>query len=63
LKIKYILNVKHNEIERLENDLRKQERVLVKSEKNILEDITLFDQFLDTWNRNANDAALRYIAN
>ncbi len=60
--IKYILNVKNNEIERLENDLRQQERLLIKSEKNIIEDIALFDQFLDAWNRTANEATLRYIS-
>ena len=45
--IKYTLNVKHNEIERLENNLREEERVLIKAEKYIIEDFALFDQFLD----------------
>lgn len=56
---KYTLNIKHNEIDRLENHLHQQERLLNKSEKNLLEDISLFDQFLDTFNRNANDVTLR----
>jgi hypothetical protein len=60
---KYILHVKHNEIERMENDLHQQERILIKSEKDLLEDIALFDQFLDVSNRNANEAALRYLSN
>ncbi|CAF4187757.1 unnamed protein product, partial [Adineta steineri] len=53
------LNVKRNEIERLENHLREEERLLIKSEKNIAEDLVLFDQFLDVSNRNASDAASR----
>ncbi len=61
--LKYILNVKHNEIEHLENHLYEQERVLNKSEKYILEDIALFDQFLDAWNRNVSEITLRYTFN
>ncbi len=52
--------MKHNEIEHLKTHLHEQERILVKSEKYILEDIALFDQFLDAWNRNVSDATLRY---
>jgi hypothetical protein len=55
--------VKHNEIEHLENHLYEQERVLNKSEKYILEDIALFDQFLDAWNRNVSEITLRYTFN
>jgi len=47
----------------MENNLHQQERILIKSEKNLLEDIALFDQFLDVSNRNANEAALRYLSN
>ncbi|CAF0907746.1 unnamed protein product [Adineta steineri] len=57
--LQYTLNVKRNEIERLENHLREEERLLIKSEKNIAEDLVLFDQFLDVSNRNASDAASR----
>ncbi|CAF4186176.1 unnamed protein product, partial [Adineta steineri] len=57
--LQYTLNVKRNEIERLENYLREEERLLIKSEKNIAEDLVLFDQFLDISNRNASDAASR----
>jgi hypothetical protein len=58
--IKYSLNVKRNEIERLESHLREEERALAKSEKHIGEDLALFDQFLDAWSRSASDAAFRY---
>jgi hypothetical protein len=58
--IKYTLNVKHNEIERLERQLWEEERALVKAEKYIIEDSALFDQFLDAWSRNATDTASRY---
>jgi hypothetical protein len=58
--IKYTLNVKHNEIKRLESQIRDEERALIKAEKHIIEDSALFDQFLDAWSRNANDAASRY---
>ncbi|CAF1145180.1 unnamed protein product [Adineta ricciae] len=57
--LQYTINVKRNEIERLEKDLRREEHALIKSEKYIMEDLALFDQFLDAWNRNASDAAAR----
>ena len=60
---KFTLNVKQHEIDRLQNHLRAQERSLAKSEKYIVEDIALFDQFLDAWNRTASEAAHRYTSN
>ena len=54
------MNVKQEEIDRLESHLRNEERALIKAEKHLTEDSALFDQFLDVWNRNANDAAQRY---
>ncbi|CAF4011980.1 unnamed protein product, partial [Rotaria sp. Silwood1] len=55
----YTLNIKHDEIEHWENHLRQEESALAKAEKHIGEDLTLFDQFLDACNRNANDAVFR----
>ena len=54
------MNVKRNEIERLDILLYEEERRLAKAEKHIGEDLTLFDQFLDASSRNASDAAFRY---
>ncbi|CAF3594154.1 unnamed protein product, partial [Rotaria sp. Silwood2] len=53
------LNIKHDEIEHWENHLRQEEIALAKAEKHIVEDLALFDQFLDACNRSANDAAFR----
>ncbi|CAF4216132.1 unnamed protein product [Rotaria magnacalcarata] len=58
-KIQYILNIKYEEIESWENHLHQEENALAKAEKHIGEDLTLFDQFLDACNRNANEAAFR----
>ncbi|CAF0902705.1 unnamed protein product [Rotaria sordida] len=57
--LQYTLNIKHDEIEHWENHLRQEENALAKAEKHIVEDLALFDQFLDTCNRSANDAAFR----
>ncbi|CAF1242614.1 unnamed protein product [Rotaria sp. Silwood1] len=57
--LQYTLNIKHDEIEHWENHLRQEESALAKAEKHIGEDLTLFDQFLDACNRNANDAVFR----
>lgn len=57
----YSLNIKENEIEYLEHHLHEQERVLLQAEKHLIEDVGLFDQFLEACNRQANDVALRYI--
>ena len=59
LDLQYILNVKRNEIERMDAHLRDEERALAKAEKQITEDSALFDQFLDASSRHANEAALR----
>ena len=61
--IKYTLNLKRNEIERWERYLHKEYRAVAKVEKHLTEDLNLFDQFLDTWNRNASDATFRYFDN
>lgn len=57
----YSLNIKENEIEYLEHHLHNQEHVLLQSERHLMEDIALFDQFLEACNRQANEAAHRYI--
>ncbi|CAF3149946.1 unnamed protein product [Rotaria sp. Silwood2] len=57
--LQHTLNIKHDEIERWENHLRQEEIALAKAEKHIVEDLALFDQFLDACNRSANDAAFR----
>ncbi|CAF3574792.1 unnamed protein product [Rotaria sordida] len=57
--LQYTLNIKHDEIEHWENHLRQEENALAKAEKHLVEDLALFDQFLDTCNRSANDAAFR----
>jgi hypothetical protein len=49
--------MKHDEIERLQWQLRHEERTLIKAEKHLTDDIALFDQFLDYCNRSVNDAA------
>ena len=59
--IQYSLNIKENEIEYLEHHLHEQERALHQAEKHLIEDVGLFDQFLEACNRQANDTALRYI--
>lgn len=55
--LQYTLHVKQEEIERLENQLKNEERALTKAEKHLNEDSALFDQFLDHCNRMANEAA------
>lgn len=43
----------------MENHLREEERKMIQSEKYITEDLSLFDQFLDAYNRTASEAAAR----